>query len=538
MKHKALSPVPTPREQVSLNGNATISTNPATGDINGVFPLNSADDLFAAVAKARKAQPAWAALSIKERVRYVLKLADFIQQHSSEIAEIISRDNGKTIGDAMATECEPAAMATGYYCKNAARFLKARRIPASNLLTINKTSKIVRVPYGVVGIISPWNYPFSIPYSEVVMGLLAGNAVILKTASETQWVGHAFSACIASAQLPPDLFTHLNLPGKIAGDAFIDAGVDKLFFTGSVSVGKYLMKKAAERLTPVVLELGGNDPMIVCEDADLYRAASGAVWAGMQNAGQSCGGVERIYVQRSVYPEFLALLKQKVEALRVGNGQSLDTDIGAMTTRRQLETVRLHVDDALKRGARIFASSSVPMESKGQFLPCMVLTDVNHDMLVMKEETFGPVVGVMPYDTIEEAIQLANDSNLGLTASVWSKHHSKAKQIARKILAGAVMINDHLMSHGLAETPWGGFKESGIGRTHGEIGFAEMTRPQVVIDDILPFARRNFWWHPFEAKQLDGIKGIIDLHYGKGWFQRLLGFKNLVRAFLATFKIK
>jgi succinate-semialdehyde dehydrogenase/glutarate-semialdehyde dehydrogenase len=367
------------------------------------------------------------------------------------------------------------------------------------------------------------------------MALLAGNTVILKTASETQMAGHILKDCIESAGLPPHVFTYINMPGSKAGDAFIDAGIDKLFFTGSVPVGKYLMKKASEHLTPVVLELGGNDPMIVCEDADLYRAASGAVWAGLQNAGQSCGGVERIYVQRKVYDEFLSILKTKVENLRVGDGLCFTTDIGAMTTRRQMDTVQAHIKDALEKGAVIFAQSGAPKDSHGQFLPCMVLTNVTHDMLVMRDETFGPILGVMPYDTIEEAIGLANDSNLGLSASVWSKNRTKAKKIARRVMAGAVLINDHLMSHGLPETPWGGFKESGIGRTHGDIGFLEMTQPQVIVNDLLPFARRNFWWQPFDKKSYDGVKGVLDFLHGKGLMNRFIGFIKMYMVWLTTF---
>jgi succinate-semialdehyde dehydrogenase/glutarate-semialdehyde dehydrogenase len=529
------SPPLAPPNRSTERQNTTISTNPATGAVIGVFPLNTREEVFAAVQKARLAQPAWAAMPVKERARCVRKMTDFIQQNALRIAQTIAMDNGKTLGDAMATECEPAAMAVDYYCKKAAVFMKERRLWPGNPLTLNYLSKIVRQPYGVIGIISPWNYPFSIPFSEVVMALLAGNAVVLKTASETQMVGSILTECIVSAQLPPGLFVHLNLPGKLAGDAFLEAGVDKLFFTGSVAVGKYLMQKAGERLTPIVLELGGNDPMIVCADADLHRAAGGAVWAGMQNAGQSCGGVERIYVQRRVYAPFLEILKSTVDDLRVGNGLSLDSDIGAMTTRRQLETVRQHVAEALQKGAVIHAQSSVPADGSGCFHPCMVLTEVNHDMLVMKEETFGPVVGVMPYDTIEEAIALANDSQLGLSASVWSSNHAKARQIARRIKAGAVMVNDHLVGHGLAETPWGGIKESGIGRTHGEIGFGEMTWSQVVTDQLMPFARRNFWWPPFDAKQLYGMQGVIDLLYAKRLAVRLGGAVKATRAFLTSF---
>lgn len=516
----------------------TVCTNPATCEVIAEYPVHTIQDVINAVKKARQAQPAWQALSIKKKSEYVMKFAEFIQKNSDKIAEIISQDTGKTLCDAMIAEVTPAALATTYYCKNAKRFLADRKLKSGNIMLMNKRSRIARVPYGVVGIISPWNYPFAIPYSEVVMGLLAGNTVILKTASETQVVGHILKECIEFAGLPENVFTYINMPGSRAGDAFIDAGVDKLFFTGSVPIGKYLMKKASERLTPLVLELGGNDAMIVCDDADLYRAACGAVWAGMQNAGQSCGGVERIYVDKKIYNEFLAILKERIEGLRLGEGKYWTSDVGAMTTRKQMQTVQEHVDDALAKGAKIFAQSKVPENTKGNFMPCMVLTDVNHDMLAMKDETFGPIIGVMPFSTIDEAVALANNSNLGLNGSVWSKNVKKARQVARRIMAGGVMINDHLMSHGLAETPWGGFKESGIGRTHGDIGFAEMTQQQVIVDDILstmPFVRRNFWWHPFEKNHYEGMKGLIDAFHGQGLWERINGLNKLTFAFFKSF---
>ena len=529
------------RDKDAPKKDATVCTNPATGDVIAIYPTHTIEDVKTAVQNARQAQPAWQALPLKKKIAYVKKFAEYIQKNSAKLAEIISQDNGKTVFDAMFAEVGPATLATSYYCKNAAKFLADRKLKDGNIMLMNKRSRIVRVPYGVVGIISPWNYPFAIPFSEVVMGLLAGNTVILKAASETQVVGHALKECVEYAGLPEHVFTYINMPGSKAGDAFIDAGVDKLFFTGSVPIGKYLMKKASERLTPLVLELGGNDAMIVCDDADLYRAACGAVWAGMQNAGQSCGGVERIYVDKKVYPEFLSILKQRVENLRVGDGKQVTTDIGAMTTRKQMMTVQEHIDDALAKGAKIFAQSQCPQNSKGNFMPCTVLTNVDHAMLVMKDETFGPVVGVMPVENMDEAIALANDSNLGLTCSVWSKNRKKAVQIGRRVIAGAVMINDHLMCHGLAETPWGGFKESGIGRTHGDIGFAEMTQPQVIVDDILstmPFVRRNFWWQPFEKMQYDGMKGLIDLFHGKGFWERFVGLNKLGHAFYRTFVTK
>ena len=521
--------------KVASYENVTRSINPGTGELLGEYPRTSIEEIQMMVDRARYVQPSWHSLGLKKRIGYVLKFRDYILDHLDELAEAIARDNGKTRVDAMAAEVVPAAMGITYYCKNAQRFLKDRRLATGNIAFINKRSTIVRVPFGVVGIIGPWNYPFAIPIAEVVMALLAGNAVLLKTSDETQTVGFALKRCIESAGLPEGVFNYANLPGRFAGDAFLDAGLNKLFFTGSVSVGKYLMKKASETLTPVCLELGGNDPMIVCEDADLERAANGAVWAGLQNAGQSCGGVERIYVHQKVYDRFMALLKKKVEALRIGYDTDFNVDIGAMTTERQIATVKSHVDDALAKGATVFAESKPPKTARGRFIPCTVLTDVDHTMTVMRDETFGPVLGVMKVKNIDEAIDLANDSYLGLTASVWSKNRSKAKKICRKLQAGAVTINDHLMSHGLAETPWGGFKESAIGRTHGDIGFSEMTQPQVIVNELLPFARRNFWWHPHTKKVYEGLKGVAQFLYGPGLGNRISGSVKLMTTFMRTF---
>ncbi len=513
------------------SGEVTISIDPSTGEKIGSYRVDTVEEVREAIRRAAIAQPLWNRMVLAERVRHIKRIRDYILEHQEKIAQIISKDNGKTRVDAMITEVFTSCAALTYYCRKARRFLKPRRLASGSIISwsLGKRSKVHRSPFGVIGIISPWNYPFTIPFSEVIMALLAGNAVILKVASETQAVGHILKESIEAAGLPEDIFTYVNLPGSLAGDAFLEGGVDKLFFTGSVSTGKYLMKKASETLTPVSLELGGNDPMIVCEDADLKRAAVGAVWAGIQNAGQTCGGVERIYVDRKVYLDFMALLKKMVESLRVGPDRDFNTDIGAMTTRRQMEAVERQIEEALSKGAAIYAVSPTPQGLPGQFLPATVLTGVSHDMLVMKEETFGPVLGVMPFKDVEEAIGLANDCRLGLTASVWSRDRKKAIEIARRIRAGTVTINDHLMSHGLPEAPWGGFKESGIGRTHGELGFAEMTEPQCIVNDILPYARKQMYWHPHSKKIYDGSRGITLLLYGKTLWARLKGGLMLLR---------
>ncbi len=512
------------------------SYHKATGDVIGYADITPADALPDIVAAARAAQEKWALIPVKERAKMMREASRFITEHADQLAETISRDNGKTRVDALVTELLPAAMGASFYAGKARKFLKDRWLMPGHPLLANKVSRIVRVPFGVIGIISPWNYPFAIPFSEVVMGLLAGNAVVLKTASETQMVGLALKTVFESIGLPRDIFHYVNMPGRIAGDAFLESGMDKLFFTGSVPVGKYLMKKASETLTPVSLELGGNDAMLVCEDADIQRAVDGAIWAGFQNAGQSCGGVERIYVHEAVYETFVSLLKERTERLRVGFDTDFQTDIGVMTTQRQTERVAAHIEDALNNGATLYAKAEKTGGASWQHLmEPVVLTDVTHEMRVMREETFGPVVGVMKVADMDQAVLLANDSDLGLTGSVWTRNLTAGTALARRIRAGAVLINDHLMSHGLAETPWGGFKESGIGRTHGDIGFQEMTEPQVIVVDWLPFARRSMWWHPHSKSLYNGIRGLLRLLYGKGVFQRMRGGMALVPVFMRTF---
>ena len=350
-------------------------------------------------------------------------------------------------------------------------------------------------------------------------------------------VAKALQEVIDSAELPEDLFSCVNIPGRLAGTVFLEGGVDKLCFIGSVKVGKWLMAKAAETLKPLSLELGGNDAMIICEDADLHRAASGAIWAGLSNAGQSCGGVERIYIHEKVYRYFLPILKNKLQHFRVGYDTDFNWDMGAMTTEKQFNRVKNHINDALQKGAHILIQTKVSDDAnQHNLMPATVLIDVNHDMDVMRHETFGPVLGLMKVSNMEEAIQLANDSYLGLTGSVWSKNRKKAIKIGRQLKAGVITINDHLMSHGLPETSWGGFKQSGIGRCHGQLGMVEMTQPQMIINDVMPFARKNFWWHPYNQKIYDGIKGMITFLYGRKLFVRLKAFLKLLRIFPRIFK--
>lgn len=470
--------------------------------------------------KARRAQAVWGAYSFKERARHIQKMESYLAERVDGIAMEVSRATSKTPVDALTAEVIPCVMACQWYRKNAERYLKPQKLKTSSLLFSNKKSDLHRLPLGVVAVISPWNYPLTIPFGEVVMGLMAGNAIILKVASNVSSIGRLIQKIVAQAGLPEGLFQVLEGRGDEVSDFLFEEGIDKIFFTGSVAVGKELMKKASDTLTPLSLELGGNDPMIVLEDADLERASSGACWAGFQNAGQTCGGVERVYVHESIYKKFVALLIKKTISLRHGTDHSQVLDMGGMTTEKQFKTVVSHVEEAKRMGARVVAQSTLLGTKEGFSYPATVLTDVTHEMKIMKEETFGPVICVMPFSTEEEAILLANDSHLALTSSVWSKNKKRAYELAQKIEAGVTCINDHLYTHALSETPWGGWKESGIGRTHGAEGLKEMTHVKLINWDLLS-SKRNLFWYPVDEKTYANLRSIIDFLYPKNLIQFL-----------------
>ncbi|MBC7171446.1 MAG: aldehyde dehydrogenase family protein, partial [Polyangiaceae bacterium] len=388
-----------------------------------------------------------------------------------------------------------------------------KKLSMGSILFANKRNELHRIPLGVVGIISPWNYPLSIPFGEVVMGLMAGNAILLKVAAATIMVGEALERIVAAGELPSGLFQHVVGSGARVSRAFFENGINKIFFTGSVPTGKQLMAEAAKTLTPVSLELGGKDPMIVLADADLERAANGACWAGYQNAGQSCGGVERVYVHESVYDEFVDLMARKTSALCHGADRDFNVDIGAMTTEEQLKAVDRQVTAAVRDGARIVAQSKpVNPDEKGYFYPATLMVDVDHSMELMREETFGPVVPIMKFSTIEEAIALANDSTMALTSSVWTKDSAVGRKLALQLESGVTTVNDHLYTHGQSETPWGGWKESGLGRTHSIIGLEEMTQPKLVNWDLVS-PKRNIWWFPFDRETYDGMLGALKANH-------------------------
>ena len=500
---------------------------------SGYDKIRYMNDISALVEKARDALKTWARYPYSEKAKRIKKAGRYLAEKREEIISIIQKENGKLAVDALAAEVIPALMAVPYYIKLGKRLSETHSIRGGNFLMAYKRARMVYAPWGVIGIISPWNYPFAIPFSQVITALLAGNAVILKTASITPGAGRVISEILKEARLPEGLFSNVEMPGKEAGPAFIDSGIDKLFFTGSTQTGRELMALAAKRLLPVSLELGGADAAIILEDADIDRAASGVIWAGFSNGGQSCGGIQRILVHKDIYNKFLEKLKQKTEALKPGT--DLSSDLGPLASKAGKEKVRRQVESCLALGAETAAQSHGSFDDDSLFAPAVVLTNVKEGMPVIDEEIFGPVVGVIPFDNETEAVNIANSSSYALTGSVWSRNRKKAKKLAALINAGAIMINDHLMSHGLAQTPWGGFGDSGTGRTHGESGFREMLKAKTIIDDIIPGAKREPWWQPYSLDIFKGLTALGDF-LGGTLLKKLTALPSVIKFFIITWK--
>lgn len=487
-------------------------------------------DIFAMVVNAKIAQTKWEKFPLKIRLEYIKRIKRYLTDNADEVAFLIASKTGKSLTEAMAAEVLPAITAANYYCKNIGRLMKSEKLKGGGILFAGKKAVLTKVPVGAVGIIVPASYPLIIPFGQIIAALLAGNTVLLKCSGSAAL--EIARACFDSAGFPEHVLNYVNAPGTITGDALIDAGIDKLFFTGSVRTGKYLMKQASSKLVPLVLQLGGNDPMIVCLDADLHRAASCAVWAGTVNGGRSASGAERIYVHQDVYQQFLDILKVKTENLRIGVYDDFNSDTAFVQASAKAS---VHIKDALAKGAEIFAQPKNLAGSKERF-SYMVLTNVNHSMLLMQEETFAPVLGVMPFADNEEALQLANDSLMGLTASVWTKSKRNAAAIATKLNAGIVLINDHLIAYGMPHLPWGGCGESGFGKIHGKAGFDEMVKHKVVVKSKMPFAKRSFWWYPNSPDIYNGLKGTADCFYGYGIRNRISGLGKLLKVIPSMFR--
>jgi acyl-CoA reductase-like NAD-dependent aldehyde dehydrogenase len=390
--------------QVTTTGAASIvSHNPATGEALAEVTCATPEDVRAAVQRAKAAQSQWQTTPVSKRVAVLRRFQELLREQRDDVARLICREAGKPAAEALATEIMVVLDAAEFCIRNAHAFLRDRPLPHANLAMKTKRGKLVREPYGVVGIIAPWNYPFSIPAIETLSALATGNAVVLKPSELTPLVALELERLLVAAGLDSALMQVVVGEGPV-GAALIESPIDKLIFTGSAATGKRVGEAAARKLLPVVLELGGKDPMIVLDDADLEIASSGAVWGAFMNAGQTCLSVERCYVHRNLYEPFLQKCAAKIARLRVGNGITSEVEIGPMIHERQVRIVEAQVNDAVQRGARLLAGGKRLDDLGANFYAPTLLADVTGEMKVMQEETFGPVLPVAAFDTDDDAV--------------------------------------------------------------------------------------------------------------------------------------
>ncbi|MFZ3215379.1 MAG: aldehyde dehydrogenase family protein [Candidatus Acidiferrales bacterium] len=499
---------------------ATIdSINPATQEINRQFAAAQPAALPAIFARALAAQKDWAARPLRERCAMLRGLRDGIFARRDEIADVITREAGKPRVEAIFAEVLLALDTAEFLARQIPRWLRPERVPHHSLAMKAKSGWLEYEPLGVVAIISPWNYPFSIPMAQVIPALATGNSVLLKPSELTPWCGQLVAELVEQAKFPAPLLQVLQGRGDL-GAAIIEAGPDKVFFTGSVATGRRIAEACARKLIPSVLELGGKDAMIVLADADLDVASSAAVWGGFMNCGETCISVERIYVEQPAAARFAELCVEKTKKLRLGPASDPDVEVGPMIRVGQLEKVEDQLRDASERGAQILAGGNRRPDLGPNFLQPAVVANVDHSMQLMREETFGPVIAICAVADPEQAVALANDSPFALSASIWTGNSARGRALASRVRAGSVMVNDVASYYGIAEAPHGGPGASGWGRTHSRLGLLEMVRVKYIDVDRLPRVPKS-WWFGYTADLAVAASALLESLFAPGWRRRI-----------------
>ncbi|MDP2712601.1 MAG: aldehyde dehydrogenase family protein [Solirubrobacteraceae bacterium] len=487
--------------------------NPATGAVIAHVPDLAAEQLAQLAQLGRAAQPGWQAIGFEGRERVLRAMQTWVMANADRIVATIVAETGKTYEDAYMVEINYAGGALDFWIKHGADYLQDEPIHASTLAVKGKKMVVRYQALGLVGVIGPWNYPLTNSFGDCLPALLAGNSVILKPSEITPLTSLLLAEGLAESGLPDGVFQVATGRGD-AGAALIDE-VDMVAFTGSTETGRRVMARAAQRLTPVSLELGGKDPMIVLADADLERAANLAVYYSMLNAGQTCISIERVYVEAPAYDAFVRKVVDKVAALRQGESTGPATaEVGAMTLPRQLEIVEEHVRDALDKGARALTGGK-RRAGAGSFYEPTVLVDVDHTMKAMTEETFGPTLPIMKVADAEQALKLANDSPYGLGGAVLTGDRERGEQLARRMQAGAVCVNDALLNYVAVELPMGGWKASGLGTRHGAGGIRKFTKQQSLFISRVHL-KRDLYMFPYKPAVSKLLFGGLRLLYGRG----------------------
>ncbi|MBM3462525.1 MAG: aldehyde dehydrogenase [Armatimonadetes bacterium] len=508
--------------------NTTIEiASPVDEQAIGTIPLMGAEEVAAALERAAGCQWEWGERPFAERAEMLVRARDILLGRAEEIAQLIAREQGKPCTEAVTAEVISSLDCLKWCAAEAEQFLQ--ELPISHALPFmaDKRSRCIVQPMGVTSILSAWNYPFAIPMCQAAMCVAVGNAAIFRPSSTTPHIGLAIGEIFRAAGVPQAAFQVVTCASSVAESLVTHEAVRLVMFTGSNEVGQRVMTLAAAGPKKIILELGGKDPSVVFEDADLTRAAHGVCWGAFMNAGQSCSSVERVYVQRSVLPAFTEAVVAHAREIVVGDPTSPDTEMGPMTTEDGVRKVEAQVADALARGARLLVGGK---RLHGRYFEPTVLSEVTHDMLVMREETFGPLLPIMAFDTEDEAARLANDCPYGLTASVWTRDSRRAERMARRLEAGAVTINDVNYSFALCEAPWGGVKGSGLGRTHGRYGLQEMVSVKFISEDG---ARREkqLWWYPYDEAAYRFFIGALPAMFAPAMADRIPAILRLIPQF-------
>ncbi len=495
------------------------SIDPATGKVRASFERTPVLAVPQLLAKAREAQIAWAGVRVEERCARIGVLKGKILEARELLTDAVVRESGKPRAEAKFADVFVALDTADYFAKRGPKLLQAERVPHHSTAAKLKSGQLLYEPLGVLAIISSWNYPLAIPMSQIIPAVAAGNGVVCKTSDFTPECGVLIEKLFRDAGFPESLVTVVQGGGDV-GQALIDAHPDKVFFTGSVFTGRHVAEACARELIPSVLELGGKDAMVVLADADINVTSSAAVWGSFTNCGQVCLSLERIFVEQPISDAFLAACVAKTQKLRVGPGNDPQTDVGPLIRPQHVQRMQELIADAVQRGAKLLCGGRPRADLGANFFEPTVLAGVDSSMQLFRDETFGPILAVQVVRDVGEAIRLANDTDFALAASVWTSDTGRGKQIARRLRAGTVMLNDALSGFAIAEAPHGGTGLSGWGRTHGKAGLLEMVHLKYVDVDGLPHKEKP-WWYRYGADLEKAADDFLRFEFAGGLAERL-----------------